>query len=89
MRLAYLADNLFDAHLVKHALEDAGLPVFVFGESLMGGMGELPLFGVLRVCVPDSAWEQAEAIIADLALGSAAVGEDDAHWDDDGSIVPV
>ncbi|HVL08003.1 MAG TPA: DUF2007 domain-containing protein [Burkholderiaceae bacterium] len=89
MHLAYLADNLVDAHLVKHALEDAGLPVFVFGESLMGGMGELPLFGVLRVCVPDSAGEQADAVVAGLALGSPVVGEDDASWDDDGTIVPV
>ena len=48
MRVVYLADNLFDAHLVKHALEEAEIPAFVFGESLLGGMGELPLFGVLR-----------------------------------------
>ncbi|MFS2045747.1 DUF2007 domain-containing protein, partial [Stenotrophomonas geniculata] len=46
MHIVYKADNLFDAHLVKHALEDAGIPAFVFGESLLGGMGELPLFGV-------------------------------------------
>lgn len=69
MRIAYLADNLFDAHLVKHALEDAGLPAFVFGESLIGGMGELPLFGVLRVCVPDAAWPQAQDIVAALPQG--------------------
>jgi hypothetical protein len=55
MQVAYRADNLFDAHLAKHALEDAGIPAFVFGESLLGAGGELPLFGVLRVCVPDSA----------------------------------
>ena len=55
MHVIYQADNLFDAHLVKHALEDAGIPAFVFGEQLLGGMGELPLFGVLRVCVPDLA----------------------------------
>ena len=53
------ADNLFDAHLVKHALEDAGIPAFVFGEQLLGGMGELPLFGVLRVGIPDAARPQA------------------------------
>ena len=72
MQLAYQADNLFDAHLVKHALEDAGIPAFVFGESLLGGGGELPLFGVLRVCVPDAANPQADDIVAALALGEAA-----------------
>ncbi|GAB2494265.1 hypothetical protein GCM10027084_04640 [Pseudoxanthomonas sangjuensis] len=55
MQVAYRADNLFDAHLARHALEDAGIPAFVFGESLLGAAGELPLFGVLRVCVPDTA----------------------------------
>ena len=43
MQLVYQTSNLFDAHLVKHALEDAGIPAFVFGEHLLGGGGELPL----------------------------------------------
>ena len=68
MHVVYKADNLFDAHLVKHALEDAGIPAFVFGEQLLGGMGELPLFGVLRVCVPDLASPEAEQIVAGLDL---------------------
>lgn len=71
MHIVYKADNLFDAHLVKHALEDAGIPAFVFGESLLGGMGELPLFGVLRVGIPDAARPQAEDIVAALDLGNA------------------
>lgn len=72
MHLVYQADNLFDAHLVKHALEDAGIPAFVFGESLLGGMGELPMFGVLRVCVPDAAQAEADDIVAALDLGAVA-----------------
>lgn len=43
MRVIYLADNLFDAHLVKHALEEVEIPAFVFGESLLGGMGPCTL----------------------------------------------
>lgn len=70
MRVIYLADNLFDAHLVKHALEEAEIPAFVFGESLLGGMGELPLFGVLRVCVPDTAFPEAQGIVQALGLES-------------------
>lgn len=68
MHLVYQADNLFDAHLVKHALEGAGIPAFVFGESLLGGMGELPLFGVLRVCVPDSSLPEADAALRAAGL---------------------
>lgn len=74
MQLAYQTDNLFDAHMVKHALEDAGIPAFVFGESLLGAGGELPLFGLLRVCVPDSAKPQADDIVAALDLGAAGSG---------------
>ena len=44
----------------------------MFGEQLLGGMGELPLFGVLRVGIPDAARPQAEDIIAALDLGPAA-----------------
>ncbi len=78
MQVAYRADNLFDAHLVKHALEDAGIPAFVFGESLLGAGGELPLFGVLRVCVPDPLLPRAQDVVAGLALGEAApISEDD------------
>ncbi len=86
MQIVYLADNLFDAHLVKHALEDAGIPAFVFGESLMGGMGELPLFGVLRVGVPDAAMPEAQDLIAGLSFGRAeadstgAMDEDGDGW---------
>lgn len=82
MQLIYQSNNLFDAHLVKHALEDAGIPAFVFGESLLGAGGELPLFGVLRVCVPDSAKPEAEDIVAALGLDD---GPADPILDDDES----
>ncbi|MGE8233958.1 MAG: DUF2007 domain-containing protein [Stenotrophomonas sp.] len=80
MQLIYQSNNLFDAHLVKHALEDAGIPAFVFGESLLGAGGELPLFGLLRVCVPDSAKPEAEDIVAALGLDD---GPADPILDDD------
>ncbi|KRG71253.1 putative signal transducing protein [Pseudoxanthomonas dokdonensis] len=81
MQTAYNAQNLIDAHLVKHALEAAGIPVYISGESLLGGGGELPLFGVLRVCVPEAALAQAQQIITALDLGGAS--DEDAP-DEDG-----
>ncbi|WP_449465901.1 putative signal transducing protein [Stenotrophomonas humi] len=80
MQLVYQTNNLFDAHLVKHALEDAGIPAFVFGESLLGAGGELPLFGMLRVCVPDMAKPEADEVVAALALDN---GPPDPISDDD------
>lgn len=72
MRTVYAAANLIDAHLVRHALEQAGIPAFVRGEALVGGIGELPAYGLLSVAVPESAWEQAQGIVDQLGLGSNA-----------------
>jgi len=72
MRVVYDAANLIDAHLVRHALEAEGLPVYLRGESLVGGVGELPLFGVVAVCVPESTWADARAVVEDLQLNRGA-----------------
>jgi hypothetical protein len=78
MQVVYRAQNLIDAHLAKHLLEDAGLPAFVFGESLLGGAGELPMIGVLRVCVPDGYEAEAAACLQVLSDDSdAAAGDED------------
>lgn len=79
MKPVYDAANLIDAHLVRHALEDAGIPVFIRGEALTGGMGELPLHGVLQVCVPEVAWPQADAVVKALDLG-AIDASDEPGW---------
>jgi len=74
MKVVYEAANLIDAHLVRHALEAAEIPVYLRGESLVGGMGELPLFGVVAVCVPETAWPRARAIVDELALDEPLPG---------------
>lgn len=68
MKIVYQAANLIDAHLVRHALEAEEIPVFLQGEALTGGMGELPLFGTILVCVPDIVWPQAKDIVDTLPL---------------------
>ena len=89
MKVVYEAANLIDAHLVRHALEAEEIPVFLRGEALLGGMGELPLFGLVAVCVPDVALPRAQDIVAamPLAQGTAAdedldldLGEGDVGW---------
>lgn len=80
MRTIHQSNHLFQAHLVKHALEEADIPAFVLGESLIGGMGELPSLGLLRVCVPESQVEAAAAVVAGLALDMPL---DDPIWNDD------
>jgi hypothetical protein len=65
MHLVYRAENLIDAHLVKGLLEQAGIPAFVLGEHLTGGVGELPVMGLVTVGVPDECVDAAERTLAD------------------------
>ncbi len=81
MRVVYEAEGIIDAHLVRHALEAVDIPVFVKGEALLGGMGELPMFGLLQVCVPEAVWPQAREVVEALDLGSrVALDEDEVDW---------
>ena len=73
MRVVYEAQHVIDAHLVRHALEAAGLPVFVRGEALLGGLGELGIFGLVQVCVPEATWPEARAVVEGLALATEPV----------------
>jgi len=68
MRVVYEAEHVIDAHLVRHALEAEGIPAFVRGEALLGGLGELGVFGLVAVCVPDAAWPEARAIVERLDI---------------------
>lgn len=76
MRSVYEAANLIDAHLVRQALEAEGIPAFVRGEALTGGMGELGVFGLVGVMVPDAAWPQARDVLAALQLGEQALADE-------------
>jgi len=85
MQVVYEAANLIDAHLVRHALEAAGLPAFVRGEALTGGMGELPVFGLVAVCVPTACWPEARAVVEALPIASGPIdrgdpADDPADW---------
>lgn len=80
MKVVYEAAGIIDAHLIRHALEAAEIPVFLKGEALLGGMGELPLFGVVQVCVPDSAWPQARDVVESVGLGAPAGAGEESDW---------
>jgi hypothetical protein len=81
MRIAYHAESLIDAHLVKDALERAEIPAFIAGGFLTGAVGQLPARDFLAVMVPEAAAEAAEGIVraidAQLAEARAAAADDD------------
>lgn len=64
MQAVYEAENLIDAHLVKGLLEQNGIPAWVRGNYLAGALGELPVSGLLAVCVPSVALPEASEILA-------------------------
>lgn len=66
MRVVYRAENIVDAHLVKDALEQAGIPAFVSGEHLIGGVGQLPARDFLAVSVPEVCVEAAEPVVREM-----------------------
>jgi len=68
MHIAYRAENLFDAHLVKDALERADIPAFIGGEYLIGAVGQLPARDYLTVLVPESSLAAAEGIVREIEL---------------------
>src|SRR5690606_28387677 len=78
MRVIYQAENLIDAHLVKGLLEQAEVPAFVLGEHLSGGVGELPVMGLVAVAVADSDVEAAAAALEQWrAAAPGAAGDID------------
>ncbi|GAP66018.1 hypothetical protein MBSD_n1320 [Mizugakiibacter sediminis] len=66
MRTVYRAESIIDAHLVKGALEQAGIPAYVAGEYLTGGIGQLPARDLIAVMVPDSLVAAAEPRVREL-----------------------
>lgn len=70
MHVVYEAANPIDAHLLRHALEHVGIPVFIRGEALLGGIGELPACALVAVCVPESHWPEARALVEVWSLAT-------------------
>jgi len=77
MQVVYDAENLIDAHLVRGRLDAEGIPAFVRGEFLCGAMGELPVGGLLAVCVDDDRATEAVELIRQWREAAAEpVGDD-------------
>ena len=65
MVIVYTAQSITDAHLIKGLLESEGIAAFVYGGDLQGGIGELPVMGLITVRVPERFAAPARALIAD------------------------
>ncbi len=85
MHTVYHAETLVDAHLVKDYLEQAGVPAFISGEYLTGGVGQLPARDFITVGVPDSCVPAAEPLVREVTamLAEARHEQATAERDDD------
>lgn len=80
MRTVYHAEGIVDAHLVKDALENAGIPAFINGEYLIGGMGQLPARDFMTVSVPEVYAEDAGPVVRAITdMLSAPLAEEGAE----------
>ena len=66
MRTVYHAEGIVDAHLVKDALDNAGIPAFINGEYLIGGMGQLPARDFMTVSVPEIYADDAGPVVREI-----------------------
>ncbi|HEX7338786.1 MAG TPA: DUF2007 domain-containing protein [Rhodanobacteraceae bacterium] len=89
MRTVYHAETLIDAQLVKDRLEAEGIPAFIAGQYLTGGIGQLPARDIVSVGVPDGCFDDARPIIDEIvAMLAKARQELAAHEDDDPGLAP-
>ena len=77
MTRVYTANSIMDAHIVKGLLENAGIAAFVRGAYLQGGIGELPVLGLVTVEVADADRARAEALIESYDNADVEDSEDD------------
>ncbi|MBB6186395.1 DUF2007 domain-containing protein [Rhodanobacter sp. MP7CTX1] len=90
MHTIYRAENLFDAHLVKDALEHADIPAFISGEYLTGAVGQLPAMDYIAVMVPESSVATASGIVREVEaqLSEARLAIQESGAPDDPLAVP-
>jgi hypothetical protein len=75
MKKIFDANNSIEANLLKNILEQEGIGVYISGEYLQGGMGELPAMGLVSLMVEDDDVYRAERIIRNWERGDYAISE--------------
>jgi hypothetical protein len=77
MRNLYEAANTIEANLLKGLLEREGIEVFINGEYLQGGIGDLPVSGIITLSVEEDDVAAALKIIEDYEAGEYALQDEE------------
>lgn len=62
MQKVYEPENLLEGELLQGMLASEGVEAHLTGRHLLGGVGELPVFGVLAICVDNDQAERAREL---------------------------
>jgi len=76
MRRIYEPENLLEAEMLVGMLASEGINVQLVGRYLMGGVGELPLQGLLGLAVADEQAEYARQLIDAYNDAQPLVGDE-------------
>lgn len=77
MQIVYEAANTIEANLLKGLLEQEGIETFVNGEYLVGGIGELPVSGIVNLSVEEDDMAKALKIIEAYEAGEYSLQDDE------------
>jgi hypothetical protein len=64
MQKVYEPENLMEGELLQGMLASEGVAAHLTGRHLLGGVGELPVYGLLGLSVDNDQAEQARLLIA-------------------------
>ncbi len=76
MQRIYQAENIIEAHLIKGLLEQFGIPAYVNGYYLQGGVGDLPPDSLISVSVEEHDVAAAQAVVEDYLKGEFALEDE-------------
>jgi hypothetical protein len=65
MRKIYEPQDLMEGELLQAMLASEGIASHISGRHLLGGIGELPVFGMLGLTVDDDQAERARQLITE------------------------
>ncbi len=76
MPIVFNATSALEAHLVADLLRRSNIDARIDGEYLAGGIGDLPVVGLVRVIVEERDLELAKSIIAQWESGAFELADD-------------
>jgi hypothetical protein len=82
MRKIYEPENMMEGELLQSMLASEGIKSHISGRHLLGGVGELPVFGLLGLAVDDEQAERARQLITEYNGAFVLPGEEPDSYPD-------